>query len=160
MQKYKNKYRIDTARLKNWDYGSHGFYFVTICTKNKECYFGEIEHVETQKFVSLHATEIGKIAQQNWLEIPNHFPFIDWKPNVFGPQSQNLGSIIRGYKASVKKYATMNQIEFTWQPRYHDHIIHSYQNLHMTRHYIWDNPLKWATNTDQNQSLTQIVKNR
>ena len=202
MEKYKTKYRVDTARLKNWDYGSHGWYFVTICTQGKECYFGEIEfdpvitnnnalsqnfvptdNVETQNFASLRPTEIGRVAHQNWLEIPNHFPFIkldefvvmpnhvhgilfinkpdyhDWKPNTFGPQSQNLASVIRGYKASVKKYATMNQIEFAWQPRYHDHIIRYYQNLHMIRHYIWDNPLKWATNADQNQSLTQIVKN-
>lgn len=31
-------YRL--ARLQSWDYGNEGFYFVTICTANRECFFG------------------------------------------------------------------------------------------------------------------------
>jgi hypothetical protein len=50
MQKFKGKYRIGSARLQHFDYGSHGWYFVTICTKNRECYFGDIIRVETQDF--------------------------------------------------------------------------------------------------------------
>ena len=42
MEKFKNKYRIETNRMKGYDYGSHGFYFVTICTKNRKNYFGKI----------------------------------------------------------------------------------------------------------------------
>ena len=37
-----NKYRIESSRLKNWDYGWKGFYFITICTGNRIHYFGEI----------------------------------------------------------------------------------------------------------------------
>ncbi|MFZ2881781.1 MAG: hypothetical protein WA019_01785 [Candidatus Moraniibacteriota bacterium] len=29
-------------RLENFDYSQNGMYFVTICTKNREHYFGEI----------------------------------------------------------------------------------------------------------------------
>ncbi|MEZ4890791.1 MAG: hypothetical protein R2779_09675 [Crocinitomicaceae bacterium] len=36
MDKFKNKYRIPSARLQNWDYGSNGAYFITICTQNGE----------------------------------------------------------------------------------------------------------------------------
>ena len=137
IKKYKNKYRSDTTRLKNHDYGSDDWYFVTICTKNRERYFGEIiQRVGTQNFASLHPTPIGKIAHQYWLEIPNHFPFVILgefiimpdhvhgliyfnkpeypyriqRPNEFGPQSQNLASVIRGYKAALKKYANINNI--------------------------------------------------
>ena len=35
MEKFKQKYRIPTARLQNWDYGSPGLYFVTICAKDR-----------------------------------------------------------------------------------------------------------------------------
>ena len=45
MEKFQNKYRIPSSRLKGYDYGSQGMYFVTICTKNKNHYFGTI--VET-----------------------------------------------------------------------------------------------------------------
>ncbi|MBI4650145.1 hypothetical protein HY745_02450, partial [Candidatus Desantisbacteria bacterium] len=63
---FKNQYRIKSTRLSNWDYSSNGYYFITICTHNREHYFGEIGEITT----------IGKIAQKYWLEIPNHFPFV------------------------------------------------------------------------------------
>lgn len=42
-RKFKNRYRIESARLKGWDYGSNSAYFITICTKDKNHYFGEIK---------------------------------------------------------------------------------------------------------------------
>lgn len=209
MEKFKNKYRIPSARLQTWDYGSHGLYFVTICTKNRQHYFGEIvvetqnfaspndafENItsqiiippetkniippglDTQNFASLRPIPIGEIAIENWNKIPEHFPFVEldefivmpnhvhgilffnkpdfkeWTPNKFGPQSQNLGSVIRGYKASVTTYATTNQIEFSWQPRFHDHIIHSEEELNRIRKYIIQNPSKWKNDRDNEQGL-------
>ncbi len=40
--KFQNQYRIPSVCLPNWDYGSDAAYFVTICTKSSEHYFGEI----------------------------------------------------------------------------------------------------------------------
>ncbi len=57
---FKNKYRISSARLQNWNYAKEAMYYVTICTKNRENYFGEI--VDTV----LQTTEIGKIAHAEW----------------------------------------------------------------------------------------------
>lgn len=68
MTLYKNKYRVESIRLKNWDYASNGYYFVTICTKNRVNFFGEIINDE------MILSDIGKIAYQYWSEIPNHFP--------------------------------------------------------------------------------------
>lgn len=42
--KYENKYRVQSTRLNGWDYGSHGLYFVTVCTKGRMPYFGQIEN--------------------------------------------------------------------------------------------------------------------
>ena len=69
--KFRNKYRIPSNRLKNWDYGSNSAYFITICTKNREHFFGEINNGKMQ------LNELGKNAVQFWMEIPNHFPFIE-----------------------------------------------------------------------------------
>ena len=69
--KFKNKYRILSARLQSWDYGNNGSYFITICTKNREHLFGEILNEE------MHLNEIGNIADKYWKEIPIHFPFIE-----------------------------------------------------------------------------------
>jgi len=71
MDKYfKNKYRIDSARLKGWDYSNDGAYFITIVTKDRIKYFGNIEN--TQMILS----DIGIIAEKCWLELPDHFPFV------------------------------------------------------------------------------------
>ena len=180
MEKHITTYRNDSTRLKNRDYGAPGNYFITICTQNRENYFGHLEwatHVGTQNFASLRAarmqlTPIGKIAYQYWIEIPNHFPFIDldefvimpnhvhgilsinkpgyrdWKPNAFAPQSQNLPSVVRGYKAATKKYATVNSLEFSWQPRYYERILRL-DELDACRRYIQNNPEKWMTSSDK-----------
>ena len=68
--KYQNKYRIQSARLPSWNYSSNAAYFITICTVNREHYFGEIiQH-------NMQLSEIGKKANDNWLDIPNHFSFV------------------------------------------------------------------------------------
>jgi hypothetical protein len=49
MEKFKNKFKKESPRLKNRDYGAPGFYFVTICTLNRKHYFGDVAHVETYR---------------------------------------------------------------------------------------------------------------
>jgi REP element-mobilizing transposase RayT len=163
---FKNKYRIETTRLPFWDYSSAGFYFVTLCTQDRENYFGRIIP-ETQNFASHNMTTIGKIALENWEQIPTHFPFVELdafvimpnhihgllffnvpasiggQKNKFGPQSKNLASVIRGYKASVKTYATKNNIQFAWQPSYHCNVVWEQKRVERIRSYIKANPKKW-----------------
>jgi REP element-mobilizing transposase RayT len=70
MALFKNKYRIQSTRLRDWDYSNAGLYFVTIVTKNRVCYFGNIENGD------MHLNELGKIAKQCFEKIPEHFPFV------------------------------------------------------------------------------------
>ena len=81
--KFQNKYRIPSARLKNWDYGNNGAYFITICTSNREYFFGEIVLVNDENEMQLN--EIGKLAERFWAEIPNHFPFVELGNYVIMP---------------------------------------------------------------------------
>jgi len=57
MDKFQNKYRISSARLQSWDYGWNAAYFITICTANRGCYFGNIVDAK------MELTEIGEIAK-------------------------------------------------------------------------------------------------
>jgi len=66
--KFKNKYRIPSTRLSNWDYSSNAAYFITICTANREHHFGTIIDSKIQ------LSSIGEFAYKCWREIPNHFP--------------------------------------------------------------------------------------
>ena len=63
--------------------------------------------------------------------------------NKFGPQSQNLGSIVRGFKIGVTKNARQIQPNFAWQSRYHDHIIRDQRAYHNISQYIMNNPVQW-----------------
>ncbi len=67
---------------------------------------------------------------------------IEYK-NTFGPQSQNLPSIIRGYKAALKKWATIENYDFAWQPLFYDRIIRDENELNNVREYIKNNPINW-----------------
>ncbi|MEX0773292.1 MAG: hypothetical protein WD038_09010 [Balneolales bacterium] len=98
--KFKNKYRIATTRLPNWNYGWNAAYFVTICTAKKKCYFGDVCHERNNDSLML-LSDIGKSAETCWYKIPEHFPFVllgDFvvMPNhvhgIIGINKQNDGS--------------------------------------------------------------------
>jgi hypothetical protein len=66
-KKFQNKYRIQSARLPHWNYSRNGYYFVTICTKDRISYFGEIIGK------GMRLSKIGEIAEKFWRETPKHF---------------------------------------------------------------------------------------
>lgn len=66
MNKFQNKYRIQSTRLQNWDYRWAGAYFITICTQNREHYFGKIVNKK------MELSHIGVIADIFWHQIPQH----------------------------------------------------------------------------------------
>ena len=62
------KHHRRSMRLQGYDYSQAGLYFITICTHNREFLFGDIANGE------MIWNDMGKIANEYWLEIPNHFP--------------------------------------------------------------------------------------
>lgn len=64
MNNLNRKNRKNSIRKTNWDYSSKGSYFITICTKNRRHFFGEIRNGE------MCLSEIGKIVQDEWLKTP------------------------------------------------------------------------------------------
>lgn len=69
--KFQNKYRISSTRLQNWDYRWNAPYFITICTENKEHYFGEI--VNGKMILSNQ----GILADVFWYEIKTHATHVE-----------------------------------------------------------------------------------
>jgi len=59
-----------SIRLKGYDYGQLGVYFITLCTHNKECWFGEIRDSQ------MCLNQLGKIVTQEWLRTPEIRPEI------------------------------------------------------------------------------------
>jgi putative transposase len=60
MNKYQNKYRIQSNRMPGWDYSGEGAYYITICVDNHNCIFGYIKH---KKMI---LNDFGKIAHHEW----------------------------------------------------------------------------------------------
>lgn len=94
--KFKNKYRIPSTRLQTWDYSKNGAYFITICTQNREHFFGYIQNGMMQ------LSEIGKLAERYWLEIPGHFPFVELGNFVVMPNHFHGILIINNFPNSVE----------------------------------------------------------
>lgn len=70
MTLYQKKYRIESTRLRGWDYSSDGYYFITICVKNREPLLGHIEDGKMKPNV------FGEIVQNCWYDLTNHYPNI------------------------------------------------------------------------------------
>jgi putative transposase len=67
---FNNKYRIPSNRAQWWDYRRNAVYLITLCTRDRKKFFGEIaDNV-------VHLSETGKVAQSCWENIPDHFPFV------------------------------------------------------------------------------------
>jgi putative transposase len=71
-EKFRNKYRVPSARLQNWDYGANGAYFITICTKEMQHFFGEV--VEKKMILN----SVGELAEEYWIEILKQFPYVEF----------------------------------------------------------------------------------
>ncbi|RUR86034.1 transposase [Chlorogloeopsis fritschii PCC 9212] len=180
--KFQDKYRVESLRLPNRDYAANGWYFVTICTRDRTCFFGDVVAEKIQ------LSDIGQIAQQYWAEIPSHFEHtdidtyiimpnhvhgivvIDRPPNVetrnfaslqseetnkFGPlKPGSLQAVIHAYKASVTRWCRKNSQEhFSWQPRFYEHIIPADDSIDRIREYIANNPFKWEDDKDNPENL-------
>ena len=76
--KYKNRYRIPSARATWHDYLG-GAYFVTICTKDREFYLGTIENEQ------MHLSEIGKYADEQFRDVSLNYPYAEIPSYVVMP---------------------------------------------------------------------------
>ncbi|MEM9271379.1 MAG: transposase [Cyanobacteria bacterium P01_F01_bin.143] len=167
MTLYKNKYRIESARCPNWDYTSNGYYFVTICTYNRQCFFGNViaGKMQLSDMGLIIAQEWQKTSQiranvqlDEWVVMPNHLHGIiiinnsveTFRRNVSTTNKKSrlkpnsLGSIIGQFKSiCTKRIWKMGFNDFRWQTRFYDNIIRDEESLHRIRQYIINNPAQW-----------------
>jgi REP element-mobilizing transposase RayT len=89
MDKFNNRYRIPSARATFWNYANNAPYFVTICTKHRECFFGHI--VETQYFASPFTTT--KNIPSILTETQNIPPILTETQNIASLREMKLSAI-------------------------------------------------------------------
>ncbi|MCK9451947.1 MAG: hypothetical protein M0Q90_09675 [Bacteroidales bacterium] len=71
MTRFQNKYRIASARAQWWNYGWNAAYYITICTQNREHFFGEIADKK------MNLSETGVIADILWNTMRQHHKFVE-----------------------------------------------------------------------------------
>ncbi len=165
--KFKNKYRIDSARARWHDY-NEGTYFITICTANMEHYFGKIAQSQ------MHLSEIGQYAHENFQNVTQHYKYAEIPLFVIMPnhihaiviiadsdvveirralslrqktsnRKGKLSVVIGGLKSAITKFANENNIPFKWQTSFYDRIIRNNNELNNVANYIENNVAKWDT---------------
>jgi putative transposase len=68
-----------SIRLPKYDYSQPGVYFVTFCSYQKDCLFGEVKRCE------IFLNEWGKLVENEWKRIPARFPDYQTGPFVIMP---------------------------------------------------------------------------
>lgn len=66
---FKNKYKIQSIRLSEYDYSLSGFYFVTICTHERVEYFGDVARDNGGEY-SVALSDVGMVVRDGLLNIP------------------------------------------------------------------------------------------
>ena len=147
--------------MEGYDYGRAGYYFVTICTKNREHFFGAIvggdvpiaphdvliaPHIELSKIGKIVDDTIAIIPTvDKYVIMPNHIHIIfRIPPQGDGPMgtsapTKSIPMVVRFLKRDV----TMACGFSVWQRGYHDHIIRNDTDYQRIWEYIDNNPAKW-----------------
>ena len=124
---------IKNIRLKNYDYASNGYYFITICTNYERPYLtGKIRNVVTQ-FIELIPMKIKGVGIDYYVVMPTHVHII----LVLDECNLKLGEVVRRLKAATSRQSGIG----LWQPNYYEHVIRNEKVLAKIRKYIQDNPL-------------------
>ncbi|WP_204141832.1 transposase [Halomicronema sp. CCY15110] len=162
-----------SIRLQGYNYSSAGAYFITLCTFQRQCLFGQIIDGVMQ------LNECGQIVFEEWLNsssirqeiefdqwviMPNHLhgivlitpvgahgraPLPEPAPRRVGVayrKPRSLSSFVAGFKsATTKRINTARNSTGTpvWQRNYYEHIIRSEASCQRIRQYIHSNPATW-----------------
>ena len=152
METNQNKHRRRSIRLQFYDYSASGAYFVTVCTQERRCLFGDAVDGVVQ------LNDAGRAVERSWLAIPQHFPHIDLDAFVVMPNHvhgviiigdrpvgakdfsplhntsqpgrrpsgalpKTIGSIVRGFKIGVTKWFRDNTDTYAvWQRNDDEHV--------------------------------------
>jgi putative transposase len=170
--------RKNSFRLKDYDYGSCGKYFITILVKHHSFRITKIAKEESN-YVSI-PFDTGKIIEKVWESIPEKFNKVAIDKSIIMPDhfhgiihilspseiilksgggitgqknpmlyEHSLGKIIRWFKAKAAfEIRRISDPTFKWQRNYHDSILWNEKSLIATRKYILKNPKNWMEQKD------------
>jgi len=171
-----------SLRLQEYDYSQPGAYFITICTHNRECLFGEIVQGE------MKINEMGDLVRATWQQIAKRYPhtsvdaFVVMPNHIHGIIFINVGAI---HESPLQKsettrrrhmllpkiigYFKMNSAKKTnilratlgtplWQRNYYEHVIRNETDLEEIREYSENNRAKWLEDKNHPANAVGAVR--
>ena len=162
-----------SLRLRHFDYSQNSYYFITICTKNKQNFFGKIDK---DKII---LNELARIVQERWYWLQENFEYVEIDEFVVMPNHvhgiiiinnekcvnrdlctggsrpaptsrdrlkiKSLSELVGAFKTTSSKQIHQSGFpEFSWHRSFYDHIIRDEEKLKTIRKYIINNPIKLA----------------
>ncbi len=162
-----------SIRLRHYDYALEGAYFITICTRDRQCLFGNITNDE------MALNEWGVMVEKWWRKLNSKFPLVETDACVIMPNHFHGIVVLVGADPSVcpdlgahvgaplpqvvQWFKTMTTNEYIrygkknspsrwtpklWQRNYHEHVIRNAKALDAIRNYIDANPSHWTNDPD------------
>ena len=159
-----NKTRFNTTRrmrLEGFDYHSPGYYFLTVCLKDRQNLFID------DKDAHWGMTPSGEMIHSAILEMEARFPDIQMDTFAIMPNhihllvglsvttdAKGFDSLVDAmhwiktvttsrYMQGVKNAGWQRFNGQLWQEGYHDRIVRNESELDMIRRYIRENPMRW-----------------
>ena len=160
-------------RLKNYDYSLDGYYFVTICSKDRENIFGQNKIIVGEGLASsrhiVQLSELGHLIENQWRSIPTQIKNVELDEYIIMPNhihgilkinnhdqredarpSPTIVDVICSFKSKCTveylKFIKNNNLNVSgkiWQRSFYDHIIRDEKSLDKIREYIIKNPDNW-----------------
>ncbi len=143
-----------SIRLKEYNYSEEGYYFITICIKDRIEILGKIinscrgeqcssakmelsyEGELAKKYLMLITEKYNNIIVDEYIIMPNHIHMI---LIIKDKQNISISKIIQQYKGIVTKELGYS----IWQKLFYEHIIRNQKEYFLIKEYIKNNVINW-----------------
>ena len=149
-------------RLENYDYSSHGAYFITVCTQHRKRILSRIVGVDVlgdpqnvellphgkiaDKYINQFNEFYDNVTVEQYVIMPNHIHillhvFDDGTPRTSSPTKQT--SLVSHFISTFKRFCNKESNENVWQRGFYDPGIRSRKDYEEHLKYIYENPARW-----------------
>ena len=144
-----------TIRLKNYDYSTPGYYFITVCAKDKKKLFGDVaagdEFSQSLPVLCKRGETVceqleamrsfySNIVLEKYVVMPNHVHMLLQVKAEQGTRPSTLSAFVGTFKRCCNKSCG----EDLWQSRSYDHVVRNEKDYQRIWEYIDNNPTRWT----------------
>lgn len=152
MQRRQNPNQTRRHRLRDHDYATPGYYFITFGTDQGRYLFGTIEREDFLpsptgaaliNLIRELPNDYPQIKIDSFAIMPNHVHLLIYLPIDQEPVSiPAIVRTIKGRATAIHRRITQDTSGL-WHKGFHDTIVRNDQHLAEVRRYIAENPMRW-----------------